>query len=69
MANDETVKLNVTVHVDYDDPEYDTGITVDEWNAMTPQQRRREIQGAWDAAAQSDDGGIWPVTDGAVGDR
>lgn len=62
---EETVRLHVTVRVDYDNPDYDTGLTVAEWNALTPEQRGRWVTNAWEVAAQTDDGGIRVVTEGA----
>jgi hypothetical protein len=63
---DQTVKLHVEVHVDYTDDDYDTGVTVAEWNAMSPSERGTVQAEAWQTAVQYDDGGIWPVTPGAT---
>jgi hypothetical protein len=64
----ETVKLHVEVEISYVDYDYDTGVTVDAWNAMTPDQRSEIKQDAWSVAAQSDNGGIWTITENATGE-
>lgn len=63
-----TVRLNVEVSIDWKDPDYDTGLTVDEWNAMTPDERSQVKENAWQVATQNDSGGIWPTTEGATHD-
>lgn len=68
MTDTETVKLHVEVQVSYTDDDYDTGITVEQWNAMTPGERGKIRQEAWEVAAQSDGGGIWATTPGATED-
>ena len=64
-VSEPTVRLHVRVHVDHTDDGYDTGIPLAEWNALSDEERSAVYNGAWDAAAQHDDGGIWPATEGA----
>lgn len=61
-----TVRLHVEVQISHVDDNYDTGVTVDAWNAMTPDERSDIKSEAWQGAAQADTGGIWPVTTGAT---
>jgi hypothetical protein len=62
----ETVKLHVEVHINYTDGDYDTGVTVAEWNAMSPTERGNIQAEAWEVAVQYDNGGIWATTPGAT---
>ena len=66
--SDQTVRLHVHVQINSVDDDYDTGITVAEWNAMTPSQRSDIRAEAWEVAAQNDNGGVWTTTDGATED-
>ncbi len=62
---DETVKLDIRIEISQHDPDYDTGLTVAEWNALTPAERSDIYQGAWNAMAGADNGGVRVVTEGA----
>lgn len=62
---DETVKLHITIDIQQDDPECDTGYSVAEWNALTHDERRTAYMNIWDAMASADNGGIRVVTAGA----
>lgn len=62
---DETVKLDISIHIDQHDPEADTGLTVAEWNALTPAERSSIYAGMWEAMAGMDSGGVRVVTEGA----
>lgn len=61
----ETVKLDITVEINEHDPEYDTEITVEEWNALSDVERSAVYQHAWQAMAEGDNGGVRVVTEGA----
>lgn len=63
--DDETVKLHIIIRIDQDDPEADTGITVETWNALTDRERSRVVLDLWEEMASRDDGGIHVVTPGA----
>jgi hypothetical protein len=60
----ETVKFQVTVHIDAED-EVDTGLTVEQWNALSGAERGAWAANAWEALAQQDDGGFTMLTEGA----
>lgn len=62
---DETVKLDISVEIDQHDPSYDTGLTVEAWNALNDDQRSALYQEAWDSLAQRDNGGVRVITPGA----
>jgi len=60
----ETVKLNISIHIDTSG-DVDTGLTVEQWNALTDAERGKIYGDNWDAMAQSDDGGACVLTPGA----
>lgn len=62
MAN--TVKLDISIEISTQDV-VDTGLTVDEWNALSADQRFEKTRLIWNAMAESDNGGIKVVTPGA----
>ncbi|MGI5247567.1 hypothetical protein [Dactylosporangium sp. CA-139066] len=64
---DETVKLDIRIEISQHDPEYDTELTVDQWNALTDAERSAIYQNAWSALAERDNGGVRVVTEGAEG--
>lgn len=61
---DETVRFRARVHVDAE-AEIETGLTVEQWNALTAEQRSVFASEAWEALVQQDDGGFTMLTDGA----
>lgn len=65
MTNAETVKLDIAIEISQHNPEYDTEITVADWNAMTERERSEVYTDAWNTMAQSDTGGIRVITQGA----
>jgi hypothetical protein len=67
MATDETVKLDISIQINQHDPEYDTGLTVEQWNALTAAERSAICQDAWEGMAGMDNGGVSVVTPGAEG--
>lgn len=64
---DETVRLDISIHIDQHDPDYDTELTVEQWNALTAAERSAIYRNAWGAMAESDNGGVRVVTEGAEG--
>jgi len=64
---DETVKLDITIRIDQHDPEYDTELTVEQWNTLTDAERSAIYQSAWETMAGMDTGGVRVVTEGAEG--
>lgn len=62
----ETVRLAIVIHIDQCDDDYDTELTVEQWNALTDAERSSLYQGVWEAMAQHDDGGVAVLTEGAV---
>jgi hypothetical protein len=68
MPDGDSVRLHIVVSIDWKDDDYDTGMTVDEWNALTPEARSEIRNQAWQVACQNDNGGIWTDTEGATND-
>lgn len=65
--DDRTVRLDISIQIDQHDDDYDTGITVAEWNAMTDKQRSNVYRDAWSTMAEIDNGGVRVLTEGAEG--
>lgn len=63
MSN-ETVHIDISIQIDTEGV-IDTGLTVDEWNALPAMERQAIIKANWEAMAESDNGGIRVVTEGA----
>lgn len=61
----DTVKLHMAILINVVDDEADTGVTVEEWNAMDDNARQAVVQQMWDTYAQQDEGGVRVVTPGA----
>ena len=62
-----TVKLNICIEISTDG-EVDTGLTIEQWNALTYDERAALTNELWDEEAGShDQGGVWVITEGAVG--
>lgn len=68
MSKDQTVRLHVELDIRHVDDDYDTGVTLERWNAMTPNERQSYRESAWQAATEGDSGGIWVKTEGATND-
>jgi hypothetical protein len=66
-VSDETVRLDISIQIDQHDDNYDTGITVPEWNAMTNEDRSKVYQEAWSTMTEQDNGGVTVLTEGAEG--
>lgn len=64
-ADEPTVVLDISVEISQHDPEYDTGIPLSVWNAMTNDERGEIANQAWVLLAERDDGGCSVVTPGA----
>lgn len=62
-----TVRLDITIEIRQHDADYDTEMTVEEWNALTDDERGQVYQDAWSAMAQNDNGGVHVLTEGAEG--
>jgi hypothetical protein len=60
----ETVKLDISIEISTQDV-VDTGLTVEQWNALSATERYAMAKDAWDAMAESDDGGMSVATAGA----
>lgn len=65
-AVSDTVKVRLTILID-SSGDYDTELTVDEWNALTAEQRSDIAHQMWETAAQMDSGGVEVLTEGAEG--
>lgn len=65
--SDQTVRLDISIQIDQHDDDYDTGYTVDQWNAMTDTQRSNVYREAWSTMAEQDNGGVRVLTEGAEG--
>lgn len=63
---DETVKLDISISIEEHDLAWDTGLTVEEWNALDDDQRSEIHQEAWNFLSQRDNGGVRVVTEGAT---
>lgn len=62
----ETVRIHVIIEIDVDTVE-DTGLTVEQWNALHDSGRAEIVDQLWSAAAEANQGGMQVVTPGAVG--
>lgn len=60
-----TVRLDISIQINQHDSNYDTGLTVEEWNALTNQERSEIYQGVWEVMAGRDNGGVHVLTEGA----
>lgn len=60
----ETVKLDISIDISTQDI-VDTGLTVEQWNALSDKGRRDIVRDYWEVMAQHDNGGIAVVTPGA----
>lgn len=60
----DTVKLNISIEISTRDT-VDTGLTVEQWNALSDDERFAVARNIWDSMAQSDNGGMAVVTEGA----
>jgi len=65
--NIDTVRLDVNIDIRQHDPDVDTGLTVEQWNALTPEERSAVYEGIWEDMTGRDNGGVRVVTPGAVG--
>jgi hypothetical protein len=63
----QTVKLHISIYIDQVDDDADTGLTIEQWNAMTDGQRAAKAQQMWNDMAEMDNGGMRVLTEGAVG--
>jgi hypothetical protein len=61
----ETVKLHITIDIQQEDDDADTGLTLEQWNSLTDQERSNIYQDMWNAMAEQDNGGVSVVTPGA----
>lgn len=61
----ETVKVHISIQIDTEG-EHDTGLTVEQWNALTEDQRSEIARQMWNADAGSDNGGMHVTTPGAA---
>lgn len=63
----ETVKVHITIEISTEG-EYDTGLTVEEWNGLSEAERSRIVTEMWSAeAGDHDNGGMWVTTENAAG--
>jgi hypothetical protein len=60
----ETVKLDISIEISEQDV-VDTGLTVEQWNALTGEQRSAIARDIWNDMAARDNGGMSVVTPGA----
>jgi len=60
----ETVKLDISIEIITQDV-VDTGLTVEQWNALSADERHGMAKNIWNAMAESDNGGMSVATDGA----
>jgi len=62
----DTVKVRIEIQISTEG-EHDTGITIDEWNAMSDADRAAFVWELWKTdAGDHDNGGMWVTTDGAT---
>lgn len=62
----DTVKVHISIQIDTEG-DADTGITVEQWNALTNAERSRIVSDMWSAdAGDHDNGGMYVITDGAA---
>jgi hypothetical protein len=63
----ETVKIHISIEISTEG-DYDTGMTVEQWNALTDAERSRIVSDMWsDEAAGHDNGGMKVITEDAEG--
>jgi hypothetical protein len=60
-----TVRLEISIKIDQHDGDYDTGYSVEQWNAMTDTERSAIYHAVWNVMAQQDGGGVTVLTEGA----
>lgn len=63
----DTVKLHISIQISEVDDNADTGLTVEQWNALTGGERSAKSQQMWSAMAEMDNGGMRVLTAGAEG--
>ncbi len=63
----DTVKIRVIIRIASDN-ECDTGLTVEEWNALTDAERSEIAHENWEAEAANGDSGGMAVTTGGAKD-
>ncbi len=61
----ETVEIDISIRIETQGV-YDTGLTVEEWNAKTDAERYAIARDMWEAEAARDDGGMSVITPGAA---
>lgn len=62
----ETVKVRISIEISTED-DADTGLTVEQWNALTDAERSAMVRDMWDTYASSaDSGGMQVLTAGAA---
>lgn len=63
----ETVKVHISIEIETEG-ECDTGLTVEQWNAMTDAERFQKVREMWsEKAGNHDNGGMHVTTAGAGG--
>lgn len=60
----ETVQIDISIEISTQCV-FDTGLTVEEWNAKTDAERYAIARAMWEAEAERDNGGMSVVTPGA----
>lgn len=65
MGSEETVKVHIAINIQ-SESSYDTGMSVEAWNALTEEERSNIKMGFWDEEASNDNGGVWVETEGAL---
>jgi hypothetical protein len=61
----DTVKVHVSIEISTEG-EHDTGLTVEQWNALSDVGRGAIVSNIWATeAGDHDNGGIWVTTQGA----
>lgn len=62
----DTVKIHISIEIG-SEADYDTELSVEDWNALTDQERSRIAREAWETeAGNGDHGGMGVLADGAV---
>lgn len=60
----ETVKVRVSISIE-SEGDYDTDMTVEQWNALSGIERSKIAQDMWQTEAENDNGGYMVLTEGA----